>query len=200
MKIIDARGFLCPKPLMLTKKGLAEINFNEQISVLIDNETSKINVERFLKDNNMKVDCIKEDKHYQLTVTKTEEVLKVEAAEEYCEPSSKKIGKYVFLFKDNKVADDELGEILSKAYFDVINELDSLPEKIIFYHKGVKLVLDNSPFLEHLREIEYLGVKILICGTCVNYYNVIDRVSVGTISNAYDILTALSNAHHIVTL
>lgn len=47
MKIIDARGLCCPEPVIMTKKALNE-NLNE-LRVIIDNKTSRINVERFLK-------------------------------------------------------------------------------------------------------------------------------------------------------
>ena len=168
MKTVDAKGLLCPQPLILTKKALTDLNLNDEMTVLIDNEISKNNVERFLKDNNINVNTTSDDGTYTLHVTKTADVLISPKAEEYCKPAAGRIGNRVLVFKNDKVADDELGEILTKAYFDIVNELDNLPGKIIFYHRGVFLTLKDSPFLDHLRELESSGVKILICGTCVN--------------------------------
>jgi len=48
---VDARGEVCPKPLILTRKQLKETSMGESFVVLIDNDTSKENVERFLSDN-----------------------------------------------------------------------------------------------------------------------------------------------------
>jgi TusA-related sulfurtransferase len=47
MNKIDARGLSCPEPVILTKKALAVSP--EGLEILVDNETSKINVARFLK-------------------------------------------------------------------------------------------------------------------------------------------------------
>ncbi len=203
MKTVDARGQLCPKPLILTKKALLETRTGETMEVLIDNETSRGNVERFLKDNGMGVECSEENGVFRLSVTKAGELLSKPVAEEYCEtspgPARGRICDHAFVFKKARVADDDLGEILTIGFFSTIGELDLLPGKIIFYHEGVRLVLDGSPVLDHLRKLESLGVVIMICGTCVDHYKVKERVRVGTISNAYDILMAMSEAHHLVS-
>lgn len=203
MKTVDARGQLCPKPLILTKKALLEIRTSETMEILIDNETSRSNVERFLKDNGMSVECSEENGVFRLSVTRGAEPLSKPDAQEYCEtspdPTHGRVGSHAFVFKKARVADDELGEILTIGFFSTIGELDLLPGRIIFYHEGVRLVLDDSPVLDQLRKLESRGVGIMICGTCVDHYKVKERVRVGTISNAYDILTAMSEAHHLVS-
>ncbi|UWG97250.1 sulfurtransferase TusA family protein [Dehalobacter sp. DCM] len=47
MKEVDARGYSCPEPVIFTKRALA--SDPQEIVVLVDNDTSKINVERFLR-------------------------------------------------------------------------------------------------------------------------------------------------------
>lgn len=46
MKNVDARGLTCPDPVIRTKKALSDSP--DSVIVMVDNETSKINVERFL--------------------------------------------------------------------------------------------------------------------------------------------------------
>jgi TusA-related sulfurtransferase len=52
MKIVDAKGQLCPAPLVLAKRALKETRDGDSFQLLIDNLTSYNNVSRFLKDNN----------------------------------------------------------------------------------------------------------------------------------------------------
>ncbi len=198
MKIVDAKGQTCPKPLILTKKALKDVAVNERFIILIDNETSMENVSRFLKDNNVGFDISEENGVYKLHATKLEEGSYLKEVETYCSIPKKKKGKHVYVFKTNGVAEDELGKMLTGGFLDTIKEVAPLPEKIILYHKGVYLALDNSPYLEKIRDLENLGVEIFICGNCVNFYNVKEKVGVGIISNAYTILKAFSDASHLI--
>jgi len=198
MKSIDARGLLCPRPLIMTKKGLSELQSGEQMEVIIDNLTAKSNIEKFLSENYAKAECVEDNGIYKLIITKiSSEQIKEIDEQEYRVQSKK--GKHVFVFKNERIADDELGNMLTQGFFETIKEINPLPDKIIFYHKGVNLVLAGSPVLENLKHLESLGIEIMICGNCVAYYDVKEKIRVGTVSNAYDILTSLSNAHHIVS-
>lgn len=47
MKEVDARGHSCPEPVIFTKRALADDP--QEIVVIVDNDSSKINVERFLR-------------------------------------------------------------------------------------------------------------------------------------------------------
>jgi TusA-related sulfurtransferase len=73
MKIIDTKGLVCPQPLILTKKALKEVEVNEQFMILLDNETSVQNINRFLKENNAQSEIAKEDEIYKIIVTKLPE-------------------------------------------------------------------------------------------------------------------------------
>jgi TusA-related sulfurtransferase len=48
MKRIDTCGMSCPQPVLMTKKSLEENP--EGLDVIVDNNTAKGNVERFLKN------------------------------------------------------------------------------------------------------------------------------------------------------
>ncbi len=45
--MIDTRGLACPTPVLRTKQGIK--NRPKEIEVLVDNTTSRKNVERYLK-------------------------------------------------------------------------------------------------------------------------------------------------------
>jgi len=58
MKRIDTCGMSCPQPVLMTKKSLEESP--DGLEVVVDNNTAKGNVERFLKNAGYNV-SIKEE-------------------------------------------------------------------------------------------------------------------------------------------
>jgi len=201
MKIIDAKGKLCPMPLIMTKKALSEINENEMLEVLIDNETSVKNVVRFLEENGIKVRTEKKGDVYHLVVNKTGEIPESVKAEDYCQTeNSSELSNYVIAFQKNKLGEgaDELGTILMKAFVNTLPEIDVKPKKIIFLNSGIYLTLKDSPVIESLKKLEQMGIEILVCGTCLDYYKEKEELGVGIVSNMYVILETLSNASKVI--
>ena len=209
--IIDAKGQLCPKPLILAKKQLVASKENESFIILIDNETSKENVERFLSDNGIEFSIEVNGDVFSLTVTKNKSELIRPQAESYCPiPTSSSASKmaskgsgtgYVISFKSDKMGagDDDLGDILIQGCINTIEEMNPLPSTIVFYNSGIKMALEDSAVIETLQKLEKSGIKILVCGTCADYFNVKAQVKVGIVSNMYDILESLTAASHVVS-
>jgi selenium metabolism protein YedF len=200
-KIVDARGMLCPKPLILTKQALKELHHGEHLRVIIDNEISKNNVERFLTDNGLASFCTGENGIFTLLVTKSTDSLPHPDAKSYCAPIlPAQSGRQVIVVASDAMGSGprELGEILIKAFINTIKEVKPLPSKIVFYNTGILLTVEGSPLIDSLKELEAAGVTILVCGTCVNYFKKQDQIRVGTISNMYTILEALSGAGAII--
>ena len=110
-------------------------------------------------------------------------------------------GNHVILVKNDKMGfgDDDLGQILIQGFINKIAEVSPLPDKIIFYNNGVSLTLKDSPVLDSLQALRNAGVQILICGTCVDFFNITENIGCGDISNMHDITVSLTNASHIIT-
>jgi tRNA 2-thiouridine synthesizing protein A len=53
MKKIDTSGMSCPQPVLMTKKSLEENP--EGLDIIVDNNTARGNVERFLKNAGYRV-------------------------------------------------------------------------------------------------------------------------------------------------
>ena len=92
---------------------------------------------------------------------------------------------------------DELGAVLMKAFIHTAKELEVGPDVMVFYNTGVKLAAEGSDVLDDLKELEKKGVRILVCGTCVNYFNLTGKVA-GVVSNMYDIAGTLSQSGRTV--
>lgn len=93
---------------------------------------------------------------------------------------------------------DELGKVLIKGFIYAVSQLDELPKKILFYNGGATLTVEGSDSLEDLRFMETQGVEILTCGTCLDYYQVKDKLAVGSVTNMYSIVEAMSEAGKII--
>jgi selenium metabolism protein YedF len=94
--------------------------------------------------------------------------------------------------------DDELGNLLMVNFIKAIKELDILPAKMVFYNRGVMLGKYDSQVIEHLKEIEKMGVKLLLCATCVKFYSLAEKIHIGTLSNMYEITQAMASATNVI--
>lgn len=108
----------------------------------------------------------------------------------------------VILISRNGMGDAEapLQQKLIGVYLNLLLESNLLPGVICFYAEGVKLTVNGSPVLEQLRSLEARGVRLVICSTCLNYYNLIDQVQVGIAGGMTDILEAQRRASKVIAL
>lgn len=78
--------------------------------------------------------------------------------------------------------DDKLGKTLLKGFVFALSQLPQLPQTILLYNRGAKLSVEGSESLEDLQNMEKQGVKIMTCGTCLNYYGLADKLKVGALT------------------
>lgn len=97
-------------------------------------------------------------------------------------------------------ADVGLQQKVMDIYLRLLLESARLPAAICFYTDGVRLVVDGSPLLERLKEVERRGVRLIVCSTCLNAFNLTDRVQVGIIGGMPDIIEAQARAGKVITL
>lgn len=71
---------------------------------------------------------------------------------------------------------------------------------IVLYNAGVRLAADDSPVLTELRQLHEAGVDIKPCGTCVDHFQLRDRIAVGQVSNMDEIVHELNLATRVITL
>lgn len=200
MKTVDARGKLCPVPLIMTKKALMEPDPANGFLVLIDNETSVKNVTRFLQDNGMKVHTELKDAVFHLFVNKPERIPENVQVEEYCQVETPVKSNLVVAIQRNRLGDgaEELGSILMKAFVNTLPEISVSPKTVVFLNSGIYLALRDSQVIDSLKKLEERKVEILVCGTCLDYYGQKQNLGVGKVSNMYDILERLTQASSVI--
>jgi intracellular sulfur oxidation DsrE/DsrF family protein len=108
----------------------------------------------------------------------------------------------VILFTRNGMGDaePELQIKLASTYLNLLDENNILPAAICFYTDGVKLVVDGSPVLETLKSLESKGVRLILCSTCLNYFNLVEKVKVGIVGGMTDIIEAQMKAGKVVSV
>jgi sulfur relay (sulfurtransferase) complex TusBCD TusD component (DsrE family) len=97
-------------------------------------------------------------------------------------------------------ADQVLQHRLIVTYLTLLDEHNILPGAICFYTEGVYLAMDSSPVLDVLQSLERKGVRLILCSTCVNYYNLTERIKVGIVGGMGDIIEAQRRASKVITL
>jgi selenium metabolism protein YedF len=89
---------------------------------------------------------------------------------------------------------------LIRSFFHTLGEVEPLPETILFFNTGVKLTCEGSQVLDDLRVLETKGIEMLVCGTCLGYFELTEKLAVGQVSNMYDIAETMLGAGTIVNL
>lgn len=195
---VDARGQQCPIPVVRAKKALAEAVAGDVVRVLIDNDVAVNN----LKNLAASLKCTAEsekfaDDDYAVAITKGEEAIEAESCD--CAPMAVEPNRVV-VFGSQYVGsgNDELGAILMKGFIFALTQQDVLPQTMLFYNSGAFLTCEGSESLEDLRTLEAAGVEILTCGTCLNHYDIADKLAVGGVTNLYVTAEKQLNATVIV--
>jgi len=78
--------------------------------------------------------------------------------------------------------DMELGGMILANFLRLLGERESLPEYIVLWNEGVKIAVQDSSWINHLKNLEDKGVKILSCQTCVEFFGLEGKIAVGEIN------------------
>lgn len=200
---IDCRGLNCPEPVLRTKQALEE-GRPETLVIIVDNETARENVLRFLRSRNLAASWKQEGDFYQITVSGAGEAGTAGASEPRPATGKTKAGadRLAILISSETLGQgsSELGSLLMRNFIYTLTRQDEPPEAVIFMNSGVKLCIEGSPVLEELSLLQEKGSRILACGTCLDYYGVKEKLAAGQVSNMYDIVELLGAASRTITL
>jgi selenium metabolism protein YedF len=94
--------------------------------------------------------------------------------------------------------DDKLGRILMEGFVNTLLEQETAPDKILLMNGGVRLAAKGSAVLDTLGKLVDRGCEILVCGTCLDYFELKKKLAMGTVSNMYDIQRAMLTASKVV--
>ena len=195
MEPLDLRNLPCPEPVVRTKKAI-EANPDSVLTILASQAAQRDNIARMARSLGAAVETeALPGGDFRLTVR----TAAASAAAEARAPSSAPARAVVFV-RNNEMAhgDPALGRVLMKAFLRTLKSLDPLPSSVIFINNGVHLTTEGSEEIAAIEELAGLGIEILSCGTCLDFYRKLDQVRVGIVGNMFDIVDRLNRAPRII--
>ena len=197
-KEIDCRGLACPAPVLQTKEAIEKEHPNV-IKVVVDNEASKENVFRFMGSQGLEVSVEQEGSEFHVIGKVGEGIAAESPVDEKPETGQKKI--MVMVANDCMGhGDDELGEKLMLSFLKTLKEMGDELWRLVFVNNGVKLTIEGADVLPVIQELEKEGVHILVCGTCLTHFDLLDQKQAGETTNMLDIVTAMQLADKVINI
>ena len=192
-KQVDFRGLSCPEPVVRSKH-LLETTKPQALEILVDNQASLENVTRFWQKAGYTVSSQAEGSFWRILASQDGAVAQEEEA------PSENLAKTVVLLTTETLGrgDDELGAKLMANFLGTLPEFGAALWRIILLNGGVKLAATPGPALDNLQKLAAQGVTIMVCGTCLNHYNLLEKKQVGETTNMLDIVSALSLADKVI--
>ncbi|MBC2744970.1 MAG: sulfurtransferase-like selenium metabolism protein YedF [Desulfosarcina sp.] len=177
MKEIDARGLSCPAPVLQTKATL-EAEMPNNVKVVLDNAAAQQNVQRFLESQGFQT-VLEQDGGDYLIIGKcgsSPEVYPHVVSEPQVDAK-----KIMVMCATDRIGfgDDALGLKLMINFLRTLMEMGGELWRLVLVNNGVKLTIDGSEALDDLRELEKSGLTILVCGTCLTHFDLLERKQVG---------------------
>ena len=199
MKEIDARGLACPAPVLQTKATLQEER-PDSVRVIIDNAASQQNVQRFLESQGFQTQLEQVGSDFFVVARCGPENEK--SYQPPSEPPAKTTQKIMVMCATDRMGfgDDELGRKLMVNYLRTLKEMGDDLWRLVFVNNGVMLTIEGSAVLPDLQAYEAAGLKILVCGTCLDHFSLLEKKRVGETTNMLDIVTAMQLADKVVNI
>ena len=196
-KTLDCRGLACPNPVIKTKE-LIDRGEVEQLTVLVDNAAAQENVSRFLQRAGFEVKVEGQGEACAITGSRAE----AGPCEVFVEPPTEAQRKILVLMGADRLGrgDDVLGTKLMASFIATLKEMGPDLWCVVMLNAGVKLAVAGSEVLAGLQDLEQSGVRLLVCGTCLTYFKLLEAKQVGETTNMLDIVTAMQLADKVITL
>jgi len=204
-KTLDCLGMTCPQPLMACRDCI-EAEAPQSLKVLVDDDAALENVTRFLTASGYAASHVKDGRTYVITAERGADAGKSPApsVDEYpCPVPSKDDAQRIVVFLKSDVVgsgDDGLGGKLMLNFLKTLPELGTDLWRIVMVNGAVKMSASDSPNLEALKALEDKGVSILVCGTCLEFFGLLDKRAVGQTTNMLDVVTSLQLASKVIDI
>ena len=195
---IDCRNLACPEPVIRTKNALESLEVGEKLEILVNSIAPKENISRFLKNQNVEFSVEQNGAETKITAVKGESKLELANFDEFVCEITPKTKKTVVYLNEEYAGSGDVGVSLLAKFLGALLQVDSKPEYVLCVNNAVKMTTNRAhPSFKPLKDLEAAGVKILSCGSCLEAYKLVSDLSVGEMSNAYEVMQILTTHEQI---
>lgn len=194
---IDCRNLACPEPVIRTKNALDGLKVGEKLEILVNSIAPKENISRFLKSQNVEFSVEQNGVETKITAVKGESKLELTNFDEFVCEITPKTKKTVVYLNEEYAGSGDVGVGLLAKFLGALLQVEK-PEYVICVNNAVKMTTNRAhPSFKPLKDLEAAGVKILSCGSCLEAYKLVSDLSVGEMSNAYEVMQILTTHEQI---
>ena len=194
---IDCRNLACPEPVIRTKNALDGLKVGEKLEILVNSIAPKENISRFLKNQNVEFSVEQNGAETKITAVKGESKLELTNFDEFVCEITPKTKKTVVYLNEEYAGSGDVGVSLLAKFLGALLQVEK-PEYVICVNNAVKMTTNRAhASFKPLKDLEATGVKILSCGSCLEAYKLVSDLSVGEMSNAYEVMQILTTHEQI---
>lgn len=192
-KTVDARGLSLPETWLLTSAALSDRKCDEVLAI-VDDLGAKEEITQLIAGMNFKARVVEKQGQFHISIHKQE------AAEEALRISSAEYGQTVLVISSTSLGkgEDHWGGQLMTSFVYSLMRLEGFLKTVIFINSGVFLTTEGSEVLSYLQHMQECGVEIVSSHTCLSYYQLLDKLRVGTVSNMFAITEKIADAKRLI--
>jgi selenium metabolism protein YedF len=181
METLNCRGLDCPQPVLRTKDFIEANPQALAFTVVVDNAAAAQNVVRFVESQGFSASLEQNDNDFEIKAVRSEGTSSKSAGKESVMPA----GKTLVLIPKNTMGsgDDVLGAGLMFNFLNTLNEMGETLWRVVFLNSGIKLTIEGAKTLPAIQQLEAQGVSVLVCGTCLIHFDLLDQKRVGETTN-----------------
>ncbi|WP_031388787.1 sulfurtransferase-like selenium metabolism protein YedF [Desulfonatronum thiodismutans] len=196
---LDCKGLPCPQPVLQCKQYI-DAQQPKIVSVEVDNEAALQNVTRFLENQGYRVGNEQTAQNeWRITGEREAGAQADKAQADQTATPAQDTKTLIFLTAPGiGEGDPGLGEKLMLNFLATLPEMGPQLWRMILVNGAVRLAVQDSPCLEALQKLEAAGVTILVCGTCLTHFELLDKKAVGQTTNMLDVVTSLQLAEKVI--
>ncbi len=94
--------------------------------------------------------------------------------------------------------DSKLGRKLLMTFLKKLSESNTKIDVVGCVNSGVYLTTDGSKVIDSMYKLEAKGAKIATCGTCLEYFELNDKLLIGEIGTMDETVKIMSAADRII--